>query len=58
MLIDPCVHNSGFHEQIAALRRAVDEQGNTRLPGTGFELPDAVALEPEIWAQLNALAGQ
>ena len=59
ILIDPDVHNSGFHSAIAALRHNVDAQDGARLPGTGATVGnvDRVTLDDAIWAQLNDLAG-
>lgn len=55
-VIDPTVHDDGFHTRIAALAEAIDQQEGARLPGSKFVMPDAVSIEAHVHAQLLELA--
>ena len=55
-ILDPTIHNANFHNQISALKDAVDAQEGARLPGSRFVMPSEVDLEPHVWAQLQELS--
>lgn len=56
LVIDPNVHNDGFHDRISQLATAIEAQEGARLPGSKFEMPNAVHIEPHVHAQLIALS--
>ncbi|MEM7241469.1 MAG: Ldh family oxidoreductase [Pseudomonadota bacterium] len=56
LILDPTLHNPNFHNQISALKAAVDAQDGARLPGTRFDMPDAVDLPDAQWDELQRLA--
>ena len=56
LILDPTVHNPNFHNQISALKAAVDAQDGARLPGSRFDMPSEVDLPDAQWEELQMLA--
>ncbi|MCC5975864.1 MAG: Ldh family oxidoreductase [Rubellimicrobium sp.] len=57
ILIDPATHTDEFAARFARLADAVADQDGARLPGTRRVIREAVALDPDLWARVQALAG-
>ena len=55
-VIDPNVHDDGFHSRIAALADAISAQEGARLPGSKFTMPQTVEIEAHVHAQLLELS--